>query len=220
LCIAIPVVIIGVLVLGIGYARGTDQEAARDRDAAEQALLVNGDLGGTFQEVAHRTFARSRGGLRVDDDVAECGAADSTFEDNGRAVVDSVLQSRRGASMQVIVEEIVVVDSVQAAGPVFDAIAGTARTCVDAAMRKGAGGVSLAVSLSLNAPPDLGDRASEFSGSAGANGVTIPIDILTVQQGRAIVLLMTLDTTGSFSGPRLESAMLASLTRLSPTFGN
>src|SRR4051812_12185615 len=29
LCIAIPVVIIGVLVLGIGYARGTDPEAAR-----------------------------------------------------------------------------------------------------------------------------------------------------------------------------------------------
>ena len=219
LCIAAPVVLIGVIVFGIGFARGTDPEAAKDRDSAERGLLVNADLGGTFSEIAHRSFARSRGGIRVEDDVAECGAADAAFENRGRAVVDSVLQSRAGASIQVLSQEIMVVDSPSNAGPVFDAVAGTARTCVDAALRKAAG-VPISVNLSVKDAPSLGDRASEFSGVAGGSSVAVPINLLVVQQGRAIVLLMAFDTTGSFSGPRLESAMLASLSRLAPIFGN
>jgi hypothetical protein len=220
LCIAIPVVIIGAIVAGVGFARGIDPEAAKDRDAAERALLVNSDLGGSFREVAHRTFARSRGGIRVDGDIAECGAADSAFENDGRAVVDSVLQSQTGASLQLVTEEIMVVDAPQSATPVVDAIVGTARLCLDAAMRKGAGGRPLSVSLSPSIPPDLGDRAAGFSGSAGANGAALALDVLIVQQGRAIVLIMTADTTGSFHGARLESAVRRVLSRLGPTFGN
>ena len=204
---------------GIGFARSTDPEAAKDRDAAERALLVNRDLGGTFEEIAHRTFARSRGGMRVDDPVAECGTADSAFEDSGRAVVDTMLQSRNGASAQVVTQEIMVVDAPEAATPVVDAIVGTARSCANAAMRKGAG-MPVTLSLSPSVAPQVGDRAAAFSGSAGANGVSVAVDILIAQQGRAIVLIMTADTTGSFRDTRLESAMRTTLARLAPTFGN
>ena len=217
LCIVLPLVLLGAI--GFMYERGTDPAAASDRDAANAALLTNSDLGGTFKEVQHRTVARSRGGLRVEDEVAECGAADSEFEKHGEAVVDSILQSQNGISVQVIAEEVDVVDSADAATPVLDAVVGTARTCVDAALRKGAGSVALDVQLLPSPAPTLGDRAGAFHGSVGAGRAALAINILVVQQGRAIVLLMAFDTTGSLQGPRLESMMHTLLTRLEPRFG-
>src|SRR5439155_1596510 len=77
--------------VGLLVARGVDPGAAKDRDAAEAALLTNSDLGGTFSETAHRTSARSRGGLRVEGDLAECGAPNGAFEKSGQAVVEAVL---------------------------------------------------------------------------------------------------------------------------------
>ena len=209
------------LLIGIGivFARGTDPGAGKDRDAAERALLVNTDLGGSFREVLHRAAARSRAGLHVEEDVSECSAAGDAFENHGQAVVDSILQSQSGHSAQMVAEEVAVVDSPTAATPVMDSIVGTARLCVDAAMRKGAGGVAIHVDLAPSPAPALGDRAAAFAGTAGANGVALSLSIVVVQQGRAIVLLMTLDSTGSLAGPRVEPLMQKLLTRLEPHFG-
>ena len=219
--IIVSIVVPVLLLIGIGivFARSTDPAAARDRDAAEQALLVNTDLGGTFHEVLHRAAARSRGGLHVEQDVSECSAAGDAFENHGQAVVDSILQSQSGVSAQMVAEEVAVVDSAAAATPVMDSIVGTARACVNAAMRKGAGSVNIAVELAPSPAPSLGDRAAAFTGTAGARGVALALSIVVVQQGRAIVLLMTLDSTGSLSGQRVDSLTQKLLTRLEPHFG-
>ena len=215
-CIVVPLVLLGVG--GFLFARSTDPAAARDRDAAENALLTNSDLGGTFHEVLHRAVARTRGGIRVDEDVNECAAAGDAFENHGVAVVDSLLQSQSGLSMQLVAEEVAVVETPDAATPVLDSIVGTTRECVQAAMQKGAGGVNIAVSLSAAPAPSLGDRAARFEGTAGAGAVGLSIDIVVVQQGRAIVMVMTVDTTGSLGGRSIESMTQTLLSRLQPHF--
>lgn len=213
--VVVPVLILAAI--GLLFGRSTDPGAAQDRDAAEKALLTNSDLGGTFREVGHRTFARSRAGMRVDEDIAECGAADSAFEKDGQAVVDSVLQSQNGLAAQVLAEEVMVVGSADSATPVVDSMVGTLRSCVSAGLSKGAGR-AVDLQLSASPAPDLGNRVAAFDGSASLNGVTLSVDILIVQQGRAIVLLMGFDTTGSFSST-LESSMRTVTGRLASRFG-
>ena len=200
-------------------ARGTDPAAAKDRDAANTALLTNSDLGGTFHETAHRSFARSRAGIRVEDAIAECGAADNVFEKDGQAVVDSILQSQNGVSAQVIAEEVLIVGSPPSATPVLDAIVGTLRSCVRAGLAKSQSTVGIQLQLSPSPAPDIGDRAAAFAGSAGFGGGSAAIGILIVQQGRAIAFLMAFDSTGNLQGARLESSMHTLLGRLAPTFG-
>ena len=207
-------VLIGIALV---VARGTDPGAAHDRDAAEKALLTNTDLGGTFHETAHRAFARSRSGIRVEDAVAECASADAVFEKNGQAVVDSILQSQSGRSVQAVIEEVMIVKSAADATPVTDAIVGTARSCAAAALRRAAGsGVTL--QLAPATPVELGDRAYAFDGTAGNGVAAAAYSVLIVQQGRAIVLVSVFDTTGTFSQrlPGLADTLLA---HLLPTFG-
>lgn len=207
---------------GLLFLRSADPRAEADRDAADQALLTNRDLGGTFVEVEHRTFARSRGGLRVVGGLAECAPADSVLERDGQAVVDSALQSQIGISAQVVAEEIIVMGSPESATPMVDSITGTARSCVAAAMEAGSSGAGFAVSLTPSEAPDIGDRAAAFQGSVGIPGgqLTAEIDVVIVQQGRAVVLLLAVDTTGSLHGERLTTLANTILMRLAPRFGS
>jgi hypothetical protein len=217
--IVVPVLVL--IAAGILFLRGADPHAEADRDAADKALLTNHDLGGTFSEVEHRTFARSRGGLRVVGGLAECAPADSVLERDGQAMVDSAMQSRNGISAQVVAEEIIVMGSPASATPMVDSITSTARSCVAAAMQAGASGAAIAISLVPSEAPDLGDRAAAFEGSVGIPGgqLTAAIDVLVVQQGRAVVLLLAIDTTGSLHGERLTALANTMLMRLAPRFG-
>jgi len=218
LAIVVPLLVL--VVGGIGFLRGEDPEAAADRDAAEAALLTNSDLGGTFSEVDHRTFARSRGGLRVDGGLSECTPADNALENDGQAVVDTVLQAQNGLALQVIAEEIIAMGSPESATPVVDAIASTARSCLSAAVQKSAPDV--VISISPAAAPAIGDRALAFHGSMGVPGGQIAgdVSVLIVQQGRAVVLVLAVDTTGTLQGERMAELANKSLIRLVPHFGS
>jgi hypothetical protein len=213
--------VLAVVAIGIVFVRGADPHAVADRDAAEKALLTNADLGGTFSEVEHRSFARSRGGVRVQGGLAECAPSDSALEHDGQAVVDSVLQARTGLSAQVVAEEIVVMGSPESATPLVDAITNTARSCVAAALQANPQSSSIVVSLEPSEAPNVGDRASAFHGSMGIPGgqLAADVDIVVVQQGRAVVLLLTVDTTGSLHGSRITSMLNTMLIRLVPRFG-
>ena len=218
LCIVVPVLALAAIALVV--ARGVDPGAAKDRDAAEAALLTNADLGGTFSETAHRTFARSRGGLRVEGDLAECGASNGAFEKSGQAVVDTVLTATNGITGgQVVSEEIMVVDSPSSATQIVDSIVDTAPVCVEAAVHKNPDSAALGVALSPAAAPALGDRAAAFEGSLGGGGRAAELDIVVVQQGRAILLIFTIDTTGSLSR-QIDELAGSTLTRLVPRFGS
>jgi len=217
-CIVVPVLLLAAI--GLVVLRGVDPGAAKDRDAAEAALLTNGDLGGTFSEIAHRTFARSRGGLRVEGDLAECGASNGAFERSGQAVVDTVLTSTNAITGgQVVSEEIMVVDASPSATAIVDSIVDTARGCVEAALRQNPNTAALSVALSPAAAPTLGDRAAAFEGSLGGGGRAAELEIVVVQQGRAIVLLFTIDTTGSLSR-QIDDLASSTLSRLVPRFGS
>jgi hypothetical protein len=215
--VVVPVLVL--ITVGIVFVRGADPHAEADRDAANQALLTNHDLGGAFSEVEHRAFARARGGLRVEGGFAECAPSDNAVENDGQAVVDSVMQAQNGISAQVIAEEIIVMGSSDSATPLVDAMTATLRSCASAAMRDSVPGA--VISLSPSAAPDIGNRAAAFHGSMGIAGgqLAADIDVLVVQQGRAVVLLMTVDTTGSLHGARLASLANTVLMRLVPRFG-
>jgi hypothetical protein len=217
--VAIVVPVLALIGFGIAFLRGADPHAVADRDAAAQALLTNHDLGGTFTEVEHRTFARSRGGLRVVGGLAECAPSDNVLEDDGQAVVDSALQAQNGISVQVVVEEIIAMGSPASVTPLVDTMASTARACVSAAVRKGA--PTVAISIAPSGAPDLGDRSLAFQGSMGVSGgqLAAEVNILIVQQGRAVVLLLSVDTTGSLQGERLATLANTTLMRLVPRFG-
>jgi hypothetical protein len=90
---------------------------------------------------------------------------------------------------------------------------------VSAAVRSSSKSVTIAVAPSE--APDLGDRAAAFHGSMGVAGgqVAADVDIVIVQQGRAVVLLLAIDTTGSLHGRRLTSLANTILMRLVPRFG-
>lgn len=216
--VGILAVVVVLIVGGVVFLRGTDPEAAADRDAAEAALLTNHDLGGTFSEIEHRTFARSRGGLRVEGAFEGCTGPNNVLEDDGQAVVDSTLQAQTGISLQVVSEEIIVMGSAASATPLVDAIAGTARSCLSAAVQETA--PNAVISIAPAGAPDLGDRAVAYRGSMGVAGgqVAVEINFVIVQQGRAVVLLLAADTTGSFQN-RLESLANTTLIRLEPRFG-
>ena len=216
--VGIAVIVVVLIGAGIFFLRATDPEAAADRDFADAALLTNHDLGGTFSEVEHRTFARSRGGLRVEGGFEGCTSANNVLEDDGQAVVDSTLQAQSGISIQVVAEEIIVMGSPASATPLVDAISGTARSCLSAAVRET--GTNASISISPVGAPDLGDRAVAYRGSIGAPGGQVALDVnfVVVQQGRAVVMLLALDTTGSFQA-RLESLANTTLMRLAPRFG-
>jgi hypothetical protein len=213
--------VLALIAVGIVFLRGADPHAVADRDAADKALLTNHDLGGTFAEVEHRTFARSRGGLRVVGGLAECAPSDSALEHDGQAVVDSVMQSQSGINTRVVGEEIVAMGSADSATPLVDAITGSMTRCVSAAVQAGSPGRGVAISLSPSPAPNLGDRAAAFHGTMGVPGgqIAAEVDIVVVQQGRAIVLMLVVDTTGSLHGERLMAMTNAVLMRLVPRFG-
>jgi len=215
------VLVLVLIVAGVGFARGTDPHAAADRDAAQSALVTNADLGGTFKEVEHRSFARSRGGVRVDGGFSECSSSDSALEADGQAVVDSILQAQTGLSAQVVAEEIIAMGSSDSATPLVDAITSSARGCVTAAVNANGENSGLSVALQPSEAPSVGDRASAFHGSMGiANGrLAADVDLVVVQQGRAVVLLLVVDTTGSMHGARIEAMLNKTLIRLVPRFG-
>jgi hypothetical protein len=215
-------IVVPVLVLigaGLVFVRGADPHAAADRDAADAALLTNHDLGGTFSELEHRTFARSRGGLRVSGGLAECTPSNNAFEQDGQAVVDSESEARNVLSVQIVGEEIIVMGSPNSATPLVDAIAATLRGCVIAAVRNSSR--TAVISLAPSGAPDLGDRTVAFHGSMGIPGgqLAADVDILIVQQGRAVLLLLAIDTTGNLHGARLTSLANTTLIRLAPRFG-
>jgi hypothetical protein len=219
--IVVPVVVL--VAVGIVFLRSEDPHAVADRDEANKALLTNHDLGGTFAEVEHRTFARSRAGLRVSGGLAECAPTDAVLEKDGQAIVDSALQSRNGISAQVVAEEIIVMGSPESATPLVDSITSTARQCVAAAVEAGANSAGGGVSVSLvpSDAPILGDRAAAFQGSMGIGGgqLAASVEMVIIQQGRAVVLLLVVDTTGSLHGDRVVALATTTLMRLAPRFG-
>lgn len=217
-------IVVPVLVLigaGILFLRGADPHAVADRDQAEKALLTNHDLGGSFSEVEHRAFARARGGLRVTGGLAECSASNAVLEKDGQAMVDSVLQSLNGVSNQVVGQEIIVMGSPESATPMVDVLTATARQCVSAGIEAGANANGVSVSLSPSAAPILGDRAAAFEGSMGVAGgqLAARVELVIVQQGRAVLMLLVVDTTGSLHDERLVSLANTILMRLAPRFG-
>jgi hypothetical protein len=209
------------IAVGIVFLRSADPHAVADRDEAEKALLTNHDLGGSFSEVEHRTFARARGGLRVVGGLAECAPTGKVMEDDGQAAVESALRSVNGISAQVVAEEIIVMGSPESATPMVDAITSTARACVTAAVQAGSPGAGVAVSISPSEAPSIGDRSAAFHGSMSVPGgqLAAGVDIVIVQQGRAVVLLVVVDTTGSLHGARLIALLDTMLNRLAPRFG-
>jgi hypothetical protein len=217
--VSVVVPVLAIVGIGMVFLRGTDPGAAKDRDAARQALVTAADAGGQFAQVAHREFARARGGLRVEGDPPECDEANEAFEAHGQAVVDSVLQAQSLFGVQVVAEEIAVTDTAEHATPLVDALAGTARQCLAATVDRQATPVSL--SLEAAAAPDLGNRAAAFHGSFAPTGSSVvgEVDVVIVQQGRAVVLLAAIDTTGSLHGSRVAEMVNATLVRLAPRFG-
>jgi hypothetical protein len=216
--IVVPVLVLALI--GIVFLRGTDPHAAADRDAADAALLTNHDLGGTFSELDHRTFARSRGGLRVNGELSACASSDSAIESDGQAAVERVLQSQNGISVQAVGEEIFVMGSPASATPLVDALTATMRACVSASFSR-AGNGAVVAAIAPSAAPNLGDRAAAFEGSMSIPGgrIDASISIVVVQQGRAVVLIFAADTTGTLHGSRLAAIASSSLMRLSPRFG-
>ncbi len=111
--------------------------------------------------------------------------------------------------------------SAESATPLVDAVTDTARGCVAAAMKANPQSASIAVSLEPSEAPSVGDRAAAFHGSMGIPGgqLAADVDIVVVQQGRAVVLLLTVDTTGSLHGRRITTMLNTLLIRLVPRFG-
>jgi hypothetical protein len=216
LCVVVPVLVLAAI--GLFFVRSTDPGAAKDRDAAEAALLTNGDLGGTFHEIEHNTFARSRGGVRIEQSVAGCDPANAVLEDDGQAYAESVFESKSAFTGQVVAQQVIAMGSESTADRLLDVLAGSVRSCVVELIKTG--GPSLVISVSPAPTPIVGDRAVAFSGSVGAGGPAAgEVDIVVAKQGRAVALVITVDTAGSFHGDRLETAMRTLLARLAPTFG-
>jgi hypothetical protein len=220
LCIVVPV--LALIGIGIVVVRGVDPAAAKDRDAAEAALLTNADLGGAFTQIQKGSFARSRGGLRVNGDLAGCRAANNVLEDDGQAFAESTLQSRNGAAVQVVYQQVLALGSPSSATRLSATVTDAVDSCLVAAFEKGgsAAGLSVAIAPDESSAP-LGDTANLFHGSMSAQGglVTGDVDILVVQQGRAVLIVLAVDTTGSLHGTRLETLVETVLVRMTARFG-
>jgi hypothetical protein len=219
LSIVLPVlVLIGV---GLVFIRGTDPAAARDRDNADNAMLTNSDLGGAFTELEHATFARSRGGVRIADNVAGCNSVNAQLEGDGQAFVESTLKAQTGAAFQILFQQIFVMGSPATATSLASVTTGAVQSCLIALFEKGGSAGGLTVSVQPDDPPQLGSYATAFHGSMAVQGGVVAgdFDILLIQQGRAMVLVLAVDSTGSLHGTRLETLINTVLIRLSAPFG-
>jgi hypothetical protein len=219
--VGVVVPVLALIGAGIVFLRSEDPHALADRDAAEKALLTNHDVGGTFTETDHRAFSRARGGLHVAGGLAGCTSTNRALERDGQALVESVIQSRTVLAMEIVGLEIVAMSSPASAATFVDTIASTVRECVVATVESGARAGGVSISVEPASVPDIGDRVAAFHGSMGVRGSQIAgdVDILVVQKGRAAVLVIAVDTTGSLHGPRLTSLVNKVLIRLAPRFG-
>lgn len=96
-----------------------------------------------------------------------------------------------------------------------------ARDCLAAAISAEESNTGVSVALAPAPAPDLGNRAAAFHGSMGftTSPITAEVDHVIVQQGRAVVLLVVIDTTGSLHGQGVEDLLDTMLVRLAPRFG-
>ncbi len=215
--------VLAVIGLGLVFLRSADPHAVADRDAADKALPTNADLGGTFQEIEHRVFARSRAGLRVEGSFSGCTSADNPLENAGQAPAEPLAVARTALAFQVVGVEVVAVGSPDSATPLVDTITRTANECLVGAVEAGAKSKAPGVTIAVDpAPaPPVGDRAAAFHGSMGVpGGAAAGVDILVVQQGRAVALFFAIDSTGSLHGDRLTQLVNTVLSRLAPRFGS
>jgi hypothetical protein len=203
LIVAIVVVaVIALIIAGIVFLGQTDPDAAADRSAAEKALVSNANLGGGFKEVARDSFARSRGGLHVEGDFAECGTAGSTLDEHGRAGAYVVYAAQNNIALRVAASEVLIMDSDAAAADVVDAIGGSARDCVAGPLEEGASSSSqlqFVVSIQPTAAPTIGDKAAAFTGAAGIKGgapIDASVDFVVAHKGRVVAAFVVIDTTG------------------------
>jgi len=210
--------VLALAAIGLAFGRSTDPGAAKDRDAADAALLRPSDLGSSFSETEHASFARSRGGVRIDSPSANCDAVNGLLEDDGQAAAESVLVSRSGGRGQVVYEQVLVMGSPGTASHLTDVLASTVRGCLVEQIQSVE--PSLVISLSPAAAPVLGDRALAFSGTVSAAGAPAAGDVAVqiVEQGRAVVILFTVDTVGGL-GQRVNGWLDTLLAHLLPTFG-
>jgi len=95
-------------------------------------------------------------------------------------------------------------------------------SCFVALFEQGGSSGGLQVAVAPDADPPLGEHAIAFHGSMSVPAGPVPgdFDIVVVQQGRAVILTLAVDTTGSLHGTRLETLITGSLVKLAPRFGS
>jgi hypothetical protein len=199
-----------VLVGGGWYAfsRQTDPAAAKDRDAAVASLLTSSDLHGVWAKTAESSAARRRNGFSIKDQFGgACSGGNSTIAQAGMAEASRLFFAHQGPVLQVAGVEVIVMRDAAAASQALDGIAGSARACVEAAVREASSTADVSFTLSIRpaSTPKLGDKAAAYRGEVGVLGVLgVQLDMYVVQQGRSVVLLLALDTTGSLADRRFD----------------
>jgi len=212
----IALVVVGLLVaLGITgavFGRQDDPEAARDRKALEASVLTVDDLGGGFAVEETEAFTRSNGGLEIKSG-GPCVEGDSIIEAHGQARVSSVFTRQGPATVQVVATEIYAVADEAQAERLFVTLKQTGATCLADAMMIGgerelAEGDTVSAALQPTLAADIGDEAFGFEGSvvfSGSGGtLNMPVTVVLAVRGRALVVVLTLDTNGGLS-QRAES---------------
>src|SRR4029077_12461986 len=143
-------------------------------------------------------------------------------EADGQAFVETTLKAQTGLSLQIIFEQIFVMGSPSTASDLTTTTSASIDSCFVALFEKGGSSGGLTVSVQPDADPPLGNHAIAFHGSMAVPAGPVPgdFDIVVVQQGRAVVLMLAVDTTGSLHGTRLETLITSSLVKLAPRFGS
>ena len=219
------VAVIAVLAISVVVARQTDPHAAADRAALDRALPKPVDLGASFQELDHQTFARSRGGLRVEGDFSGCTAADQLLERNGQAGASTTLVTTTTFAAEAFGVMAVSTSSVATATPLVDVITQRADDCIAGALEAAAKDTALGsviVRLTPAPAPALGSRAAAFRGTlttGGGGPAFATVDFVVVQQGRAVVLFLVMDTSSSIDATHESSVLSTILGRLRERFG-
>jgi hypothetical protein len=215
------VVVLALIIGGVVYLRGSDPHAEADRATAEGALITNTELGGGFQQLARQSFARSRGGLRVEGDFSACGTADGKLEDDGQAGAVVAYGGQNAAAVRVVAAEVFIMGSSDTAATLVDSIAGSARECIGGAIEEGASKTSKGASVDLRAAPApaIGDNSAAYTGTFSIPGASLDaaVDVVVAQKGRAVALLITADTTAGMPDEKRASLVEAMLDRAQPT---
>ena len=178
-------------------SRRTDSKAIADRDAADKAELSTSDIGGQWRLVSSERHAIG-GRASVFIGQESCRAPNAV---EISAEADRAYTTQQGAAIAVVGSSILVTPDTKSSASLFDDLRAVAQPCITGLLKKAGAGVS-GFTVSVHEHDDLavGDRAASFTGSAGVPGRgAAEVDALLFRTGRSVVLLLTVDTTGSIA---------------------